>query len=355
MALNTEEKKTELTSVSSAFNQKFLGQKILVVDDDESQRLLLRMCLEGIGYHVIEAVGGLAATKIIQEEPDLSIVITDLNMPEMSGFELIGQIRKHELRYTYIIVLTAMSDEESLLQALSLGADDYLAKPVRVNELSLRVKSGLRVIRQANQEDLILAFAKLAEYRSNETGFHLDRVQHYTRLLATDLSKHCPKFGISLQVAEEISRVSPLHDIGKVAISDAILHKPGRLTNEEFEEIKTHAAIGGGILKDLYTSNGSLYLKLAYEITMFHHEKFNGTGYPQGLAGEDIPVAARIMALADVYDAMSSKRCYKDAYTHEYVKNVICDGRGKHFDPEVVDSFLRIEDKWLAIKEKFGG
>lgn len=144
-----------------------------------------------------------------------------------------------------------------------------------------------------------------------------------------------------------------MHDIGKVATPDHILLKPGKLTDEEFEIIKEHSAVGGQILQQLYKSNGSLYLKLAYEITMYHHEKYDGSGYPEGLAGEDIPIAARIMALADVYDAMTSKRCYKDAYSHEKVKKIICEERGKHFDPVLVDSFLRLEEQWVEVLEKF--
>lgn len=329
-------------------------QEILVVDDDPAQRMLLKMCLEGDGYEVHEAGDGVAAYQLIERNPDLRIVVTDLDMPVSNGFQLIEKVRGGEIHYTYIIVLTSKEEESSLVRALSLGADDYLTKPVRPNELRLRIRGVFRMLKQETQEDLILALAKLAEYRSEETGHHLERVQHYTRLLALDLSEFCPELGITTQFAEEISRVSPLHDIGKVAISDSILHKPGKLSDAEFTIMKTHAAIGGQILKDVFDKSGMVYLKIAYELTMFHHEKYNGKGYPYALKGEKIPIAARIMTLADIYDAMASKRCYKEPFPHEKVKNIIISERGEHLDPRVVDSFLRQEKVWLKIRDKYG-
>lgn len=328
-------------------------QKIVVVDDDAAQRLLLRMCLEAEGYEVYEADSGYSAQQLMEKHPDFRIVITDLDMPELNGFDLIRKIRTRELHYTYIIVLTSKNDEDSLVKAFSKGADDYLSKPVNPNELRLRIQGAIRVLRQETQEELILALAKLAEYRSDETGYHLERVQRYCRILAMDLCENCPELEIHIQFAEEIARVSPLHDIGKVAIPDNILHKPGKLTDAEFEIMKTHAAIGGQILKDIYAKNGSPYLKVAYEVAMYHHERFNGSGYPEGLKGEEIPIAARIMALADIYDAMATKRCYKDPFPHKVIKKIILEERGQQLDPIVVDAFLRQEDIWLTVRDRF--
>jgi len=328
-------------------------QKIVVVDDDAAQRLLLRMCLEAEGYEVYEADSGYSAQQLMEKHSDFRIVITDLDMPELNGFDLIRKIRARELHYTYIIVLTSKNDEDSLVMALSRGADDYLSKPVNANELRLRIQGAIRVLRQETQEELILALAKLAEYRSDETGYHLERVQRYCRILAMDLCENCPELEIHIQFAEEIARVSPLHDIGKVAIPDNILHKPGKLTAAEFEIMKTHAAIGGQILKDIYAKNDSPYLKVAYEVTMYHHERFNGTGYPEGLKGEEIPIAARIMTLADIYDAMATKRCYKEPFPHKVVKKIILEERGQQLDPTVVDAFLRQEDVWMTVRDRF--
>jgi putative two-component system response regulator len=328
-------------------------QKIVVVDDDAAQRLLLRMCLEAEGYEVYEADSGYSAQQLMEKHSDFRIVITDLDMPELNGFDLIRKIRTRELHYTYIIVLTSKNDEDSLVMALSKGADDYLSKPVNPNELRLRIQGAIRVLRQETQEELILALAKLAEYRSDETGYHLERVQRYCRILAMDLCENCPELEIHIQFAEEIARVSPLHDIGKVAIPDNILHKPGKLTAAEFEIMKTHAAIGGQILKDIYAKNDSPYLKVAYEVTMYHHERFNGNGYPEGLKGEEIPIAARIMTLADIYDAMATKRCYKEPFPHKVIKKIILEERGQQLDPTVVDAFLRQEDVWMTVRDRF--
>ncbi len=327
--------------------------KILLVDDDPAQRMLLNMCLEMGDYAVIEANNGEEAFTILEKEPDIRLVVTDLDMPVMNGFDLISKVRESDLRYRYLIVLTSSEEKESLVNALSLGADDYISKPVRPDEMRLRIEGGIRLLRLEIQEELILSMAKLAEYRSDETGYHLERVQFYTRTLARDLSNKHPQLKISTQQAEEFARVSPLHDIGKVAIPDSILHKPDQLTTEEFELMKNHASIGGQLLKDIYTKTGSPYLRVAYEAAMYHHERYNGKGYPEGLIGEEIPVVARIVALADMYDAMTSERCYKIPFSHEKAKNIILMERGEHLDPKMVDSFLAMEDEWLAIRERF--
>ncbi len=327
--------------------------KVLVTDDDMAQRLLLRTNLEADGYEVHEAEDGLDALNRLAEDPTIRLLLTDLAMPEMDGYDLIKAVREKEIRYTYIIVLTSIDERESLLKALFLGADDYLIKPVFPDELKLRLKGGTRLLKQESQEALIFSMAKLSEYRSEETGFHLERVSHYTRLLARDLSKHHPELGLSLSMADEIAMVSPLHDVGKVAIPDSILHKPGKLTPDEWEVMKTHAAIGGKMLREIYDRTGSLYLWLAHEIAMYHHERWNGKGYPYGLAEAAIPISARIMALADVYDALNSSRSYKESFPYEKVRGIILEERGAHFDPKIVDAFLRQEDACLAIKGKF--
>ncbi len=333
--------------------QKKYGLPILVVDDDEQQRLLLQMLLEREGYQVFRAADGKDALEIFEVNPEIRLVITDLEMPRMNGFELVRAIRKHQIRYAYIIVLTSVGDKQSLLKALSEGADDFLTKPAMEEELHLRIANGMRLLRQQSQDELILALAKLAEYRSDETGCHLERVQLYTKILAMDLADNCPELNITYIMAEEIAKVSPLHDIGKVAIPDYILHKPGKLTEEEFEIMKRHAMLGGSILEEIYLKTQSPYLQLAYEIAAYHHEKYDGTGYPSQLSGDDIPLGARIMALADVYDALASKRCYKSDMSHGVARDIIVKESGGHFDPKVVDAFLRQEDVWLTVHDKF--
>ncbi len=330
--------------------QKNDRTKLLIVEDDPAQRMLLRLNLKGEEYDVLEAENGLEALEKFAGDPELRLMITDLMMPECDGFELIKTIRQKEMQYTYIIVLTANEERDTLLRALSLGADDFLTKPVYPDELRLRLKGGKRLLQLESQKELITSMAKMADYRSEETGYHLERVSHYSRLLAKDLSLHHPELDITINMAEEIATVSPLHDIGKVAIPDNILKKPGALTDEEFAIMKTHAPIGGKLIREIYDKTGTSYLRLAYEIAMFHHEKFNGKGYPLGLAGDDIPVAARIMTLADIYDAMTSTRCYKESWPHEKVKKIIVQERGEQLDPRVVDAFLRQEEHWLQVK-----
>lgn len=327
--------------------------KVLVVDDDKAQRLILKFNLEEAGYRVIEAENGRQALNVLSENPDIRILITDLAMPLMNGYDMIREIREREIRYTYIIMLTSMEDRESLLKALYLGADDYLTKPVFPDELKLRVQSGSRLLKLESQEELVFSLAKLAEFRSDETGYHLERVQQYMRILSQETIRNHPKLKLNLNIAEEFARVSPLHDIGKVAIPDNILHKPGRLTKDEFEIMKTHASIGGKLIKEIYDKTKSAYLLFAYEIAMYHHEKWNGSGYPEGLSGDNIPLSARIMALADVYDALTSNRCYKTAFTHEQAKTMIIAEKGKHFDPRLIDSFLKLENQIIEIKNMY--
>ncbi|WP_457574675.1 HD-GYP domain-containing protein [Desulfolithobacter sp.] len=328
-------------------------RKILVAEDDTPQRLLLKMALEATGFKVIEAADGVEALALFESDVNIRFVITDINMPLMNGFDLIRNIRKKERRYTYLIVLTNRDNKESVTKALRAGADDYLTKPVFQDELDLRLTAGERLLRLESQEELILSMAKLAEYRSQETGFHLERVQYYTRLLAMDIHERHPEQNLSVSMADEIARVSPLHDLGKISIPDQILHKPGQLTDEEFRLMQKHTVYGGSILLELYEKTHDNYLLVAYQVAMYHHEKWDGTGYPHGLKGEDIPIAARLVALADVYDAVSSNRCYKKCMDHNLAKSILCDGRGRHFDPMIVDAFLRQEDVWLTIREKY--
>ncbi len=326
---------------------------VLVADDDMGQRLLLRSALESAGYLVREAENGRDALEKLSAEPDIRLLLTDLAMPGMDGFQLIRTIREQEIRYTYIIVLTASDDRESLIQALSLGADDYLTKPVFPDELKLRLQGGKRLIRLEGQEALIFSMAKLSEYRSEETGFHLERVSHYTRILARYLAKKHAEMEITPVMADEISMVSPLHDLGKVAIPDNILHKPGKLTAEEWEIMKNHTTIGAKFIKEIYDKTGSPFLWIGYQVAMFHHERWDGNGYPRGLSREEIPVSAQIMAIADVYDALTSERCYKSAFSHEKTLEIIRSERGKQFNPKILDAFMENEEKIVEIRKRF--
>ncbi|HIJ79948.1 MAG: response regulator [Desulfobulbaceae bacterium] len=327
--------------------------KILLVEDELVQRRMLQLKLEKKGYEVYQAEDGKQGLQVCLDNPGIRLVVTDLMMPVMDGFELIEAIRRHESRYTYIVALTALEDKASILRALSLGADDFISKPYSLDELNLRIAGGMRLLKLESQDELVFSLTKLAAYRSGETGSHLHRVREYCLLLCNDLVKSHPELGLTRSLAEEIAKVSPLHDIGKVAIPDSILHKPGKLTKEESDLMKTHATIGGNLLQEIYAEAGSPYLQLAYEVAMYHHEKWDGSGYPSGLAGDKIPLAARVMSFADVFDALISRRCYKESVSFEQTKFVLAKEKGLHFDPLIVEAFFRHEREWLEVVDRY--
>jgi putative two-component system response regulator len=324
--------------------------KVLVAEDHPSQRMLLKKNLETAGYDVLEASNGEEALRILETNYDLHLLITDMYMPIMDGQNLIKAIRDKQILSVYIIAITATHDQELLVKTFNNGANDYLTKPIFYQELHLRLRNGLNLLRLENQDELILSMAKLADCRSPETGLHLDRVQNFTRLLSRQLISSCPDTGMTESIAADIARFSPLHDIGKVAIADNILKKPGRLTNEEFDLMKEHAKIGGDLISSILRKTGSKNLRIAFELTMYHHEKWDGSGYPLGLSGKDIPIAAQVMALADVYDAVTSKRIYKKAFSREEARSIIVNSAGNHFDPALVDAFELLEDKFHQLR-----
>jgi putative two-component system response regulator len=326
------------------------SQKILVVEDSLSQRMMISRHLRNWENEVLEAADGVEAfTAFRQQSP--AIIITDLDMPEMNGFQLIEEIRRKEIARTYIIVLSASDDKSSVVSALALGADDYLVKPYHPDELRVRLTGAERVLRLQNQELLIFAMAQMVDTRSPETGAHLDRVQHFSRRIAEELAAEGDPLVTASWIAQLFS-LSPLHDIGKIGIPDAILNKPGRLTPEEFVIMKEHVTIGASIFSRIYERTRYAPFGFAIDIIRCHHEKWDGSGYPDGLAGENIPLCGRIVALADVYDAISSKRVYKPSFPREQCWDIINRGSGSHFDPRLVDIFNRNEDYFWNIVEE---
>lgn len=324
---------------------------ILVVEDSDTQRTIIQRELLSWNYNVLLAGDGVEGLEVfLSQSPRL--VITDLEMPRMNGFDLIKAIRRHEMFYTYITVLSSLKNKENVVAALSLGADDYLNKPFYPEELKVRLKGGERLLRLESQEMLIFAMARLAESRSRETGFHLERVQHYTRAIAEELL-HDKSKEITPAWINNLVSFSSLHDIGKVAIPDMILNKTAKLTPVEFQVIQKHTTIGGQLINDIQQKTGSVQLALARDIVLYHHERFDGLGYPEKLSEEAIPLAARIVALADVYDALSTQRCYKPAFPRAQCQEIILQEKGRHFDPDVVDAFSRQEELFWEIKQRF--
>jgi putative two-component system response regulator len=254
-----------------------------------------------------------------------------------------------------VILLTSHEGTESVVEGLDAGADDFITKPFQPEELHVRLRAGERVISLESRDVTIFALAKLAESRDPATGAHLDRIREYCRVLCEYLVEYGPYAReVDGDYVRMVYLTSPLHDIGKVGIPDNILLKPGKFTAEEFEIMKRHTQIGSDTLDAaLRARPQAQYLKMARDIARSHHEKFDGSGYPLGLKGDEIPLCGRITALADVYDALTTKRIYKPAYSHQEAKSLILEGSGSHFDPAIVDAFLKTEQKFVLIRQSF--
>ncbi|WP_130620929.1 response regulator [Dyella amyloliquefaciens] len=352
---------------------------VLIVDDTPDNRLLLSELLKPL-YLIQQAADGAAALAIAQgnERPD--IILLDVMMPGMSGFDVCRKLKAmEETRDIPVIFLTTLDATEDETLGLALGAVDYITKPVNPSVVQARVATHLRLkaaaefLRDKNayleqevvrrtvqtrtaQEVTILALTSLAEARDNETGNHIRRTQHYVKALADHLKEH-PRFAPELDEATRklLFQSAPLHDIGKIGIPDYILLKPGRLTPEEYEVMKTHTTIGRDALQKAEDQLGVNlpFLRFAKEMALGHQERWDGSGYPQGRAGDDIPLSARLMAVADVYDALISPRVYKKGKPHEEAAAFIAAGRGTEFDPDIVDAFLDIQGEFQAIARRF--
>jgi putative two-component system response regulator len=329
--------------------------RVLVVDDDAVTCEILVEDLRQFGYDVTAATNGREAFELVRTG-QFHLIVSDWQMPEMSGLDLCREIRKRQWSgYIYVILLTSRTGADNVVCGLNAGADDFLSKPFHPQELRMRLRTGERILSLESRDLMIFALAKLAESRDKDTGAHLERMREYSRILAEELSTW-PKYGelIDGDYVQLIYLTSPLHDIGKVGIPDAVLLKPGRLTPEEFDVMKHHTLLGGETLKAVAQSRpDAQFLAMAQDIALSHHEHFNGKGYPYGLHGEQIPISGRIVALADVYDALRSKRVYKQAFDHQTARQTIVDARGKHFDPDVVDAFLKRESEFIAVAQQF--
>jgi len=330
--------------------------QVLIVDDDKVIRMTLGALLSANGYEVLTATNGVEGIEALEKNPSCRAVISDWEMPVMNGIEFCKAIRAQDRPgYIYFLLLTSHKEVDNMVVGLSAGADDFISKPYNPLEVLARLRAGERILALETRDVAIFALAKLAESRDSDTGAHLERVQYYCRALCQCLAtREKFKSGVDVEYSRLIFQTSPLHDIGKVGIPDAILLKPGRLTPEEFEVMKKHTTIAANTLDAaLEKFPGVAFLNMAKEIAESHHEKVDGTGYPHGLKGTDIPLCGRIMAVADVYDALVSQRVYKSAMTHDEAKAIIEEGSGKHFDPDIVDAFFAVADDFFKILHRF--
>ena len=346
-------------------NIKTHATNILIVDDVPENLQLLTSILKEEDYKVRPASSGAIALQTIAKKiPDL--ILLDIQMPEMNGYQVCEELKRHsKTRDIPIIFISALCDVGDKVKAFNVGGVDYINKPFQFEEVKARVATHLKLkayqnemekkvaesieeINGLNQEiietqrELIFTMGEICESRSKETGKHVKRVAEYSYLLA--MLSNC-----SEEEAQMIHQASPMHDIGKVAIADAILHKEGSFTPDEWETMKTHTTIGHTML----SASHRPLLKMAATIALEHHEKWDGSGYPKGLVGEKISLTGRVTAIADVFDALGSARCYKEAWELPTILDFLKQGRGTSFDPHLIDVFFEHLDKFLEIREQF--
>lgn len=344
----------------------------MVVDDEERNLRLIEAMLLPMGYEIAIAQNGEEALQKVDEcFPD--VILLDIMMPLMDGYEVARRIKKNpHTRIIPVVMVTNLGDVKDRVKAIEAGADDFLSKPVEKVELKARVSSlvkvkayndhmrtyqeklesevnkrtdqlrvALKKIKQASHET-IYRLCRAAEYKDDNTAGHIHRVSNYAALVAA-------KLGLRKKTTESILLAAPMHDIGKIGVPDHILQKPGKLTPDEWEIMKMHTLYGSKILEGSHVG----YIRFAEVIALTHHEKWDGSGYPFGIKGDKIPLVGRIMAIADVFDALTSRRPYKKAFSVEKSFEIINQGRGTHFDPDIVDAFFSITGQILEVKEKY--
>lgn len=344
---------------------------ILVVDDTPANLRILTELLRS-DYTIRVATSGEVALTLANTPPHPDIILLDIMMPVMDGYEVCRRLKAEAATADIpIIFVTAMTDADDEAKGLDMGAVDYITKPFNPRLIKGRVRNHLDLKKHRdNLEELVKirtaevfatraatieSLASLAETRDPETGGHIHRTQNYVKILGERLRIDYPDiWGMTDAALELLYLSAPLHDIGKVGVPDAVLLKPGKLTPEEFDQIKLHTTFGYEALSRAEQRLGtSSFLRLGAEIAYSHHEKWDGSGYPQNLIGENIPQSGRLMALADVYDALISRRVYKPPFPHSKAVEIITEGRGKHFDPLVVDTFLVAAEQFRTIASHF--
>lgn len=334
---------------------------ILIVDDSQLNRLVLYELLND-RYNVIEATNGVDALNIIKEQDArIDLVLLDIIMPGVDGYEVLEEMnRLHFIDYIPVIMISSEGASSTVERAYELGATDYITRPFEKYIIMRRISNTIRLYQKQkkllnlvedqvqqrvdNNSMLIKVLANIVEFRNGESGLHVQHIQSLTKMLLMYLIQKTDQYQIDEYHVLLISTASALHDIGKISIDDKILNKPGRLTAEEFEIIKGHSLIGANMIQQIPSYKNDAMLRYAYDICRWHHERYDGRGYPDGLTGEEIPIWAQVVALADVYDALTSERCYKKAYSHKQAMEMILNGQCGTFNPLLLDCLCDIEE-----------
>ena len=337
-------------------------ERILIVDDEEVNRTILEVMFRS-SFHIVEATNGQEAIDKLEEDPGFVLVLLDIVMPVKDGFDVLEYMKQKGLiEQLLVILITSETIRDSEDRAYSYGIADVIHKPFYPDIVKRRAQNIMDLYQhkanmerklkeqeeailakekkiQENNEFLISALSSVVEFRSSETGEHIRRIKYFTRILLKYLAKYFPKYGITDAQINEIARASALHDIGKIGIPDSILLKPGKLTDEEFETMKTHTTIGCDMLKKFKKEEDNEFYRYCYDICRYHHERWDGNGYPDHLAGDEIPIWAQVVSIVDVYDALISERVYKAAFPHTVAYEMIQNGECGQFSPDILECF----------------
>lgn len=337
-------------------------ERILIVDDEEVNRTILEVMFRS-SFHIVEATNGQEAIDRLEEDPGFVLVLLDIVMPVKDGFDVLEYMKQKGLiEQVPVILITSETIRDSEDRAYAYGIADVIHKPFYPDIVKRRAQNIIDLYQhkanmerklkeqeeailakekkiQENNEFLISALSSVVEFRSSETGEHIRRIKYFTRILLKYLAKYFPKYGITETQISEIARASALHDIGKIGIPDSILLKPGKLTDEEFEIMKTHTTIGCDMLKKFKKEEDNEFYRYCYDICRYHHERWDGNGYPDHLAGDEIPIWAQVVSIVDVYDALISERVYKAAFPHTVAYEMIQNGECGQFPPDILECF----------------